>query len=424
MTGSDGTTGATKGDLIVLGDYNADGRFDGRDLDALARGASLADTNTGTQLTGASGATFGDQVRHGVLRKNAALDYLNANATTQQRAADAAIAGHPKPRFTRRMPIAMGVIDLKDAKLVDYYVGSDYRNINHVLRAVQGADGDSPLYTHSTTMKPISLVDIEMTDDGMIKSQDFRPVRLALGAALKDGDTDFNGVINFDDYVRTDNGFNNQHQPGFNVSWSNGDFDSNGQVQFRRLRADRLRVQQPAGDVGASPEVGCIGGQAGQFELLDDPALQKVAQHVAQFGDAYVNGFLNAAVPEARDAGPGRHDRRRGAIGRRRRAESDSSRWGMRRCICSPGKWGEDAPCPRSLRSGTWCPDGGRGIIGTRPDPLILNAHRPRPFPLRSDGVGRPFLCAPWSDPPARNDKPPKTFSTTRKRPIKRTDEL
>jgi hypothetical protein len=41
------------------------------------------------------------------------------------------------------------------------------------------------------------------------------------------GDADFNGKVNFDDYVRTDNGFNN-HQSG----WLNGDFDLNGSVNF------------------------------------------------------------------------------------------------------------------------------------------------------------------------------------------------
>jgi glucose/arabinose dehydrogenase len=41
------------------------------------------------------------------------------------------------------------------------------------------------------------------------------------------GDADFNGKVNFDDYVRTDNGFNN-HLSG----WLNGDFDGNGQVNF------------------------------------------------------------------------------------------------------------------------------------------------------------------------------------------------
>jgi len=41
------------------------------------------------------------------------------------------------------------------------------------------------------------------------------------------GDTDFNGKVNFDDYVRTDSGFNN-HLSG----WINGDFDLNNQVNF------------------------------------------------------------------------------------------------------------------------------------------------------------------------------------------------
>jgi hypothetical protein len=41
------------------------------------------------------------------------------------------------------------------------------------------------------------------------------------------GDTDFNGRVNFDDYVRIDNGFNNQL-----TGWLNGDFDGNGRVNF------------------------------------------------------------------------------------------------------------------------------------------------------------------------------------------------
>jgi hypothetical protein len=41
------------------------------------------------------------------------------------------------------------------------------------------------------------------------------------------GDTDFNGAVNFDDYSRTDSGFN-QGRSG----WLNGDFDGNGVVNF------------------------------------------------------------------------------------------------------------------------------------------------------------------------------------------------
>src|SRR4029079_9665579 len=47
------------------------------------------------------------------------------------------------------------------------------------------------------------------------------------GIIATPGDSDLNDTINFDDYVRTDNGFNN-HLTG----WANGDFDGNGQVNF------------------------------------------------------------------------------------------------------------------------------------------------------------------------------------------------
>ena len=41
------------------------------------------------------------------------------------------------------------------------------------------------------------------------------------------GDTDFNGVVNFDDYSRIDSGFNNGRS-----GWLNGDFDGNGVINF------------------------------------------------------------------------------------------------------------------------------------------------------------------------------------------------
>ena len=41
------------------------------------------------------------------------------------------------------------------------------------------------------------------------------------------GDTDFNGVVDFDDYSHTDSGFN-----GHKTGWLNGDFDGNGIVDF------------------------------------------------------------------------------------------------------------------------------------------------------------------------------------------------
>jgi hypothetical protein len=66
-------TGVTKGDLIVMGDYNNDGRFDGRDVYDMAVGTALS-TNTSTNTLANQNATD-----TGVLRKNAALDFVQAN---------------------------------------------------------------------------------------------------------------------------------------------------------------------------------------------------------------------------------------------------------------------------------------------------------------------------------------------------------
>src|SRR4029078_6265563 len=43
---------ATKGDLIVMGDFNSDGKFDGKDLYLMARGTALADNTSNTTLAG------------------------------------------------------------------------------------------------------------------------------------------------------------------------------------------------------------------------------------------------------------------------------------------------------------------------------------------------------------------------------------
>ncbi len=68
-------TTLTKGDLIVMGDYNGDGHFDGADLVDMAEGAALSD-NTGTDRL------VTDSYQTGVLNKNSAMDYLNTNVGT------------------------------------------------------------------------------------------------------------------------------------------------------------------------------------------------------------------------------------------------------------------------------------------------------------------------------------------------------
>jgi hypothetical protein len=104
------------------------------------------------------------------------------------------------------------------------------------------------------------------------------------------GDSDFNGRVNFDDYVRTDNGFNN-HLTG----WLNGDFDLNGSVNFDDYVLIDLAFNTQSGTLGRA--LGFLDGSDRSSAGISDPALQKVDQHLRQFGQAYADHFL-AAVPE------------------------------------------------------------------------------------------------------------------------------
>ena len=72
----------TKGDLIVMGDYLSMGKFDGASLKALATGAAASDASGSGYTSGTiSGgqANFADTLRSAVLRKNDALNYMQAN---------------------------------------------------------------------------------------------------------------------------------------------------------------------------------------------------------------------------------------------------------------------------------------------------------------------------------------------------------
>ena len=168
--------GPTKGDLIVLGDYDSDGDFDGQDLYRFARGAALADNTSSTQLTAASGAEFGDRLRKGVLRKNAALDWLATNATAQQKLdARANIVNDPSGAnaFNKRDVNRDGNVDFVDAVTSDKFFGKDYRNLDDQLAATRDVRvGENPT--------PISLVDTELNDTGNIDQADLDVVNTAL----------------------------------------------------------------------------------------------------------------------------------------------------------------------------------------------------------------------------------------------------
>jgi hypothetical protein len=103
------------------------------------------------------------------------------------------------------------------------------------------------------------------------------------------GDTDFNGKVNFDDYVRIDNGFNN-HLSG----WVNGDFDYNGVVNFDDYVLIDFAFNNQSGTLGRAVQL-VEGDPSGAG--MDDTALRTLVRHREQFGDAYARAFLSA-VPE------------------------------------------------------------------------------------------------------------------------------
>jgi hypothetical protein len=104
------------------------------------------------------------------------------------------------------------------------------------------------------------------------------------------GDTDLNGKINFDDYVRIDGGFNN-HLTG----WFNGDFNYDNKINFDDYVLIDLAFNTQSGTLGRAQ--GYLGGSDRSLAGMSDPALQELDQHLRQFGQTYADHFL-AAVPE------------------------------------------------------------------------------------------------------------------------------
>ena len=104
------------------------------------------------------------------------------------------------------------------------------------------------------------------------------------------GDSDFSGVIDFDDYVRIDTGFNTGAS-----GWINGDFDFSGVIDFDDYVLIDLGFNTQTGTLRAA--VNWLSGDDRSFDMRSTPGTAKVMEHFAQFGLPYAQGFLSA-VPE------------------------------------------------------------------------------------------------------------------------------
>ncbi|MFT3786941.1 MAG: PEP-CTERM sorting domain-containing protein [Tepidisphaeraceae bacterium] len=290
-------TAGTKGDLIVLGDFNTDGAFDGKDVYLLARGASLSDNASTDQLTTASGATFADQMRNpnARLNKNAALDYAQAaTANTAdvdqaflRQTARATLTGTSLPVGATQISTSGSVITYTfdpaganafnkldvnrdgrvtrdDAAIVDYFVGQTYHDFEQSALAVVRTDinpggtpfanGIAPLDATDAAnavipRRQIGLVDVELTDNAVITSignasaSDLNLIASSLisGGKLLTGDANFDGTVNFTDllvlaanYGKTDASLGGG-TAGFTAKWSTADGNFDGTVNFGDL---------------------------------------------------------------------------------------------------------------------------------------------------------------------------------------------
>jgi hypothetical protein len=104
------------------------------------------------------------------------------------------------------------------------------------------------------------------------------------------GDTDFNGQVDFDDYVRTDAGFN----AGLG-GWFNGDFDLNNSVDFDDYVLLDLGFNSQSGTLRQA--IDFLSGKNRNLQEMNTFGLQKIVEHYNEFGNEYASNFLSA-VPE------------------------------------------------------------------------------------------------------------------------------
>jgi hypothetical protein len=109
------------------------------------------------------------------------------------------------------------------------------------------------------------------------------------------GDTDFNGIVDGDDYARIDSGFN------FGLGgWLNGDSDLSGFIDGDDYALIDLAFNVQSGTLRRA--VDFISGNDHTLSGLYAPGLLRVREHAERFGASYGQSFLSA-VPEPRVLG-------------------------------------------------------------------------------------------------------------------------
>jgi len=132
-----------------------------------------------------------------------------------------------------------GRLDIFDNQVIVNYTGAS--PINAIEALIASARNGGAWTGNGVISSNARIADPKNLGIGAIEATDYFTVYGA-GAQFADqtiddtavllkttyyGDTDFNGIVNFDDYSRTDAGFNSSR-----TGWFNGDFDMNDSVNF------------------------------------------------------------------------------------------------------------------------------------------------------------------------------------------------
>jgi len=113
------------------------------------------------------------------------------------------------------------------------------------------------------------------------------------------GDANLNGRIEGADYSRIDTTFNDEATQGNIGGWFNGDFDYNGKVDGADYALIDVAFNSQSGTLFKAGAF--LSGADPNVDMHSSPALQRVLDHLEEFGSGYATAFLNS-VPEPSSA--------------------------------------------------------------------------------------------------------------------------
>ena len=229
-----GIAAVTYGTTEAL-NLNAGSGHDSLDVIDHAAGMTVTlDAGAGQDFVGVNSDGVGtSNVRFATTQDLAAIEILPGGTATVN-------PGGSNVLDTKGLTITgTGKLDLNDNDMiVDYAFASQYTAIRNMIAAARAGGAWSGNGITSTAAKNAPQ---DNTTLGVMEASDFKSIygtsATFAGRTIDStavlvkytyyGDADFSGTVDFDDYVRTDAGFNTN-----GTTWTRGDFDGSGGVDF------------------------------------------------------------------------------------------------------------------------------------------------------------------------------------------------